>query len=118
MLALRILIGVTSVLLMLGWAALLVVAGGLRSWYRSGAGRENVAGALLSVAVPALCLALLLTVVFPSRGLLHTVAVVVGLCCVGLVWVATQSPGTAFFALAYLAPWIVYYWLAAWSPAA
>ena len=115
MTALRVPIGVISALLTIGWAALLVIAGGLYSWNRAGSGSTKVAGTMLAVGVPALALAILVTTFVPSaRGFLHAVAVVVLLCCAGLVWVAKESPGTAVFGFAFLGLSLVYYRLAVW----
>ena len=115
MIALRILVGVSCVLVGGGWMLLMAIGKGLRSWGRAGSGREDLFTNAAVFAVPVVCVLMLLTTFLPDvRGVMHAVAVVVGLACIVMAWVATQSLGTAALGFAFLGLWLLYYWLAVW----
>lgn len=107
---LRWLLGTGCVLGLALFALILVVGKGFDG-FRSGSGSEDVTKAALTVGIPALLLAMLITVAgFGGKGLLHATAVGVVLAIAGVAWaVIRTNPGEGSLYAGFLALWLAFY---------
>jgi len=107
---LRWLIGTGCVLGLAMFALILLVGKGFEG-FRSGAGGEDVAKAALTVGIPVLLLAMLITVAgFGGKGVLHATAVGVAAAIAGVGWaVIRTNPGEGSLYAGFLALWLLFY---------
>ena len=97
---------VLTVLVAVGWVALLIFADGFR---RSFGASEN-AGWKWVIPLIALA-ALIFSLALPEqRTLLHNVAVLAVLLAAGCGWLARQSVALSLAGFVYLGLWFAYYW--------
>ena len=107
---LRWVIGIGCVLGLSGFGLILIVGKGFDA-FQSGAGSENIARAALTICIPVLLFAMLLTVVgVGGRLLLHPTAVGVLAALAGVGWaVLRTNPGEGGLYAGFLVLWLIYY---------
>ncbi|MEP7363976.1 MAG: hypothetical protein ABI972_12030 [Acidobacteriota bacterium] len=107
---LRWLVGIGCVLGLLMFGLILVVGKGFDG-FRSGAGSEDLLRGVLTVGIPVLLVAMLVTVVGAGgRVLLHTTAVGVAAALAGVAWsVMRTNPGEGGLYAGFFVLWLVYY---------
>lgn len=110
MLALRWVIGIGCVLGLLLFGLILVVGKGFEV-FRSGSGREDLVRDGLTLGIPALLIAMLLTVTgVGGRTLLHVTAVGVVAAVAGVAWAIMRThPGEGGLYAGFLVLWLIYY---------
>lgn len=114
MIFLRVIIGISAALVALCWIGLMMVGKAL-TWGRAGSGREDLLANSMIIGVPVLSLLMLISTFLPTaRTYMHVVAVPVALMFLTMIWVATESRGTAVLGFGYFGLWLVYYWQAVW----
>lgn len=109
--ALRWILGSIGVLFAAGFMLIAVIGNGFRKSF----GGSDINP--LVVALPMLALVLMLASIFfpSSKPLLHTAAAaVIGLIGYFVREIFKEGEAPFWLAIAYLAAWLVYYWLAAW----
>lgn len=115
---LRVVLIATTVIGLAIWGLIMVVGSGLKSWYRSGAGSEELSALAGAVGPPLIGALVLGSLFFPkARGFLHITAAAMALACAGWIW-ATYEDGPMIWGLAYFAGWFLYYALALQTGAA
>jgi hypothetical protein len=118
MASLGIVIGTGSVLVAVSFCGLLVLALAYGNTFRSAAVRQSAAPMLAMIGVGGIAALVLATTLWPhSRGLMHTVAVVLGLLAACLVLCLGPAPVMSSVGLAGVGLWFFYYWLAVWRTA-
>lgn len=107
---LRWLLGIGCALGLALFALILLVGKGFEG-FRSGAGSDNAAQAALTIGIPALLLAMLVTVAgFGGKGLLHATAAAVLLAIAAVVWaVIRTNPGEGCLYAGFLALYLLFY---------
>ena len=107
---LRWLIGIGCVLGLAFFGLILLVGKGFEV-YRSGSGSEDLMKSALTVGIPALLLAMLVSVTgVGGKGLLHATAVGVVAALAGVVWAVLRSnPGEGGLYAGFLVLWLIYY---------
>ena len=104
-------LGLSSALALAGWILLLIVAHDFRRSF----GASSV-GALRLAALPVVLLLVAVTVAYPTnRALLHVAAIILGLALIGVVFILRESQFVGVTGIIYIAAWLLFYWLAAWS---
>lgn len=113
---LRWLVGLACAVALAGFGFVLVVGKGLELSYRSGAGAASLVRDALTVGVPVLLLAMLVSVFTPhARGFLSVVAAGVVLAIAGCVTILRENPGEGSLYLAFFALWGVYFGMTLWG---
>jgi len=107
---LRWIVGIGCILGLLGFGLILIVGKGFEV-YRSGSGGEDLLRTALTVGIPALLVAMLVTVVGAGgRVLLHVTAVGVVAALAGVAWaVMRTNPGEGSIYAGFFVLWLVYY---------
>lgn len=107
---LRWILGIGCVLGLLAFGLILVVGKGFEV-YRSGSGAEDLLRTALTVGIPALLVAMLVTVAGAGgRVLLHATAAGVAAALAGVVWsVMRTNPGEGSFYAGFFLLWLIYY---------
>lgn len=110
MAVLRWLLGIGCVLGLALFALILLVGKGFDA-FRSGSGGDDFAESALTLGIPALLLAMLITVAgFGGKPLLHATAVAVVAAIAGVAWaVIRTNPGEGSLYAAFLVLWLVFY---------
>jgi len=110
MILLRWLLGIGCALGLALFALILLVGKGFEG-FRSGAGSDNASQAALTIGVPAMLLAMLVTVAgFGGKGLLHATAVAAVLAIAAIGWaVIRTNPGEGCLYAGFLALYLLFY---------
>jgi len=118
MLILRWLLGIGLALALTVFVLILTVGKGIGSAYQSGASSEDLVRTLLTLAIPALLAAMLLSVFLPNaRAYLHVVAAGVVLAMAGCASLLKSNSGEAALYLSGFGLWALYYGVSAWGKA-
>jgi hypothetical protein len=104
---LRWLLGITTLVMLVGWILLVIASHD----FRRSAGASPVSP--LVPFIPGVVLILILTTLLApgSQGLLTVTAVVAGLGILGSFFILRQSVATGLFAILYLLSWFAWYWM-------
>lgn len=114
---LRLVVGLACAAALAGFAFILTVGRGLALSYRSGAGAAMLVRDALTVGVPVLLLAMLVSVFTPhARAYLFIVAGGVLLAMAGCAMLLPENPGEGSLYLAFFALWGVYFGMTLWGP--
>lgn len=107
---LRWLLGIGCALGLALFALILLVGKGFEA-FRGGAGSDDAAQAALTLGIPALLLAMLVTVAgFGGKGLLHATAAAVLLAIAAVVWaIIRTNPGEGCLYAGFLALYLLFY---------
>ncbi|MBL8292714.1 MAG: hypothetical protein JNN08_12800 [Bryobacterales bacterium] len=114
MLLLRWLVGLLSVLGLVGFFLIVLVGKGFEV-YQSGAGSENLSRAAGVIGIPLLLAAMLVSVFLPgSPRFLHVVAAGVTVATVVCATIIPSHPGEGLLYAGFFGLWFLYYALTVW----